>query len=87
MSARPTRREYYNAPTMSWWERSYLPEIVRGLTITGGVFMRNMWRWLTLRKGALTTYYLEETRADRVAQPGQARADATPGRAPAVHRM
>ena len=49
---------------MSWWERSYLPEIVRGLSITGGVFMRNMWRWMTFRKGALTTYYPEETRAD-----------------------
>jgi len=64
MSTRPVRREYYNAPEMSWWERSYLPEIVRGLSITGGVFMRNMWRWITLRKGALTTYYPEETRAD-----------------------
>ena len=26
--------------------------------------MRNMWRWMTGRKGALTTYYPEETRAD-----------------------
>ena len=49
---------------MSWWERAYLFEILRGLSITGGVFMRNMWRWMTLRKGALTTYYPEETRAD-----------------------
>ena len=23
-----------------------------------------MWRWMTFRKGALTTYYPEETRAD-----------------------
>ena len=29
---------------MSWWERAYLPEIVRGLSITGGVFLRNMWQ-------------------------------------------
>ena len=49
---------------MSWWERAYLFEIVRGLSITGGVFVKNMWRWMTLRKGALTTYYPEETRAD-----------------------
>ena len=47
---------------MTWWERAYLPEIVRGLFITGGVFLRNMWRWMTRRKGALTTYYPEETR-------------------------
>jgi len=58
------RKAYWNQPTMSLWERAYLPEIVRGLTITGGVFLRNMWRWITLRKGALTTYYPEETRAD-----------------------
>jgi len=49
------RKQYWNAPTMSWWERAYLFEIVRGLSITGGVFMRNMWRWITFRKGALTT--------------------------------
>ena len=63
--ARPfVRRQYWNEPTMSWWERSYLPEIVRGLSITGGVFLKNMWRWVTFRKGALTTYYPEERRAD-----------------------
>ena len=45
------RKDYWNAREMSWWERSYLPEIVRGLTITGGVFLRNMWRWVTFRKG------------------------------------
>ncbi|MCC7327700.1 MAG: NADH-quinone oxidoreductase subunit I [Burkholderiales bacterium] len=68
MNRRPhVRRQYWNAPTMSWWERLYLPEIVRGLSITGGVFVRNMWRWMTLRKGALTTYYPEETRADYAA--------------------
>ena len=49
------RKQYWNKPTMSWWERSYLPEIVRGLAITGGVFMKNMGRWITFRKGALTT--------------------------------
>jgi NADH-quinone oxidoreductase subunit I len=65
MNKRPYRRkQYWNRPTMTWWERAYLPEILRGLAITGGVFMRNMWRWITLRKGALTTYYPEETRAD-----------------------
>ena len=58
------RKRYWNEPTMSWWERAYLFEIVRGLSITGGIFMKNMWRWMTLRKGALTTYYPEETRAD-----------------------
>jgi NADH-quinone oxidoreductase subunit I len=49
---------------MGWWERFYLFEIVRGLSITGGVFVRNLWSWMRLRKGALTTYYPEEVRAD-----------------------
>jgi len=58
------RKRYWNEPTMTLWERSYLPEIIRGLLVTSGVFLRNMWRWMTGRKGALTTYYPEERRAD-----------------------
>src|SRR5512144_597273 len=58
------RKVYWNEPTMGWWERAYLFEIVRGLAITSAVFLKNMWRWITLRKGALTTYYPEETRFD-----------------------
>ena len=58
------RKQYWNEPTLSLWEQAYLPEILRGLAITSTVFLRNMWRWVTGRKGALTTYYPEETRAD-----------------------
>jgi NADH-quinone oxidoreductase subunit I len=61
------RRVYWNEPELNWWESFYLFEIIRGLSITGGVFLRNMGRWLTGRKGALTTYYPEETRADYAA--------------------
>ena len=65
MSSEPYKRKvYWNAATMTWWERAYLPEILRGLGITGGIFLRNMARWMTGRKGALTTYYPEETRWD-----------------------
>ena len=52
---------------MGWWERSYLLEVARGLAITGGVFLRNMGKWMTGRKGALTAYYPEEIRADYAA--------------------
>ena len=63
--AKPYQRKvYWNEPTMGWWERAYLFEILRGLAITSGVFLRNMGRWVTGRKGALTTYYPEETRFD-----------------------
>ena len=58
------RKQYWNEPTLNAWERAYLPEILRGLAITSGVFLRNMGRWITGKKGALTTYYPEETRFD-----------------------
>jgi NADH-quinone oxidoreductase subunit I len=58
------RKRYWNEPKLTAWERAYLPEIVRGLLITSTVFLRNMGRWITGRKGALTTYYPEEKRAD-----------------------
>jgi len=58
------RKLYWNEPTMTAWERAYLPEILRGLIVTSGVFLRNMKRWVTGKKGALTTYYPEETRWD-----------------------
>jgi NADH-quinone oxidoreductase subunit I len=58
------RKQYWNEPTMGWWERAYLFEIIRGLAITGGIFLRNMAKWMTGRKGALTTYYPEERRWD-----------------------
>ena len=67
MKAPYKRKQYWNEPTLGKWERAYLPEILRGLAITSGVFLRNMKRWVTGKKGALTTYYPEETRADYAA--------------------
>lgn len=61
---KPAKKQYWNQPTMGWWERLYIFEAVRGLRITGRVFFSNMAKWLTGRKGALTAYYPEETRAD-----------------------
>ena len=58
------RKQYWNEPTMNAWEGFYLFEIIRGLSITGRVFLRNMWKWMTFRKGALTAYYPEEMRSD-----------------------
>ena len=64
MSEPRAKKRYWNQPTMGWWERVYILEVVRGLCITGAVFLGNMWKWMTFRKGALTTYYPEERRAD-----------------------
>lgn len=58
------RKPYWNEPELGAWEKAYLPEVLRGLFITGRIFLRNMGRWLSGRKGALTTYYPEETRPD-----------------------
>ena len=61
------RKRYWNEPQMGWYERAYFFEVWRGLRITGGVFLANLWKWMTGRKGALTSYYPEETRADYAA--------------------
>lgn len=58
------RKEYWNKEEMGFWEKAYIFEIVRGLWVTASVFNRNMFRWFTGRKGALTAYYPEETRSD-----------------------
>ena len=64
MSPKPPRRDYWNEPTLGWRERVYLFEVARGLLVTSRVFWRNMARWITGRKGALTAYYPEERRPD-----------------------
>lgn len=61
------RKVYWNEPEMGLWEKLYLPEIIRGLWITGRIFTLNMAKWITGQKGALTTYYPEETRPDYAA--------------------
>ncbi len=64
MTVRDHRPKYWNERELGTWEGAYLPEIVRGLALVSRIFLRNMGRWLTGRKGALTTYYPEETRWD-----------------------
>lgn len=58
------RKPYWNQAEMGWWERVYLIEVLRGLMITGGVFARNLGKFLRGRRGALTAYYPEENRPD-----------------------
>jgi len=31
---------------MGWWERTYLPEVFRGLWITGSNFLSRLWTWI-----------------------------------------
>ncbi len=67
---------YRNPTQMTLWEKLYIPEVLRGLSITGAIFFRNMgrwfiWLWYWMRgradeavRGAVTIYYPEETRPD-----------------------
>lgn len=58
------KKRYWNEPTLGLRERIYLIELLLGLRITFAVFFGNLWKWMTFRKGALTTYYPEEARSD-----------------------
>jgi NADH-quinone oxidoreductase subunit I len=64
VTERPAKKRYWNEPRMGLRERVYIIEVLHGLRITGAVFFGNMWKWVTGRKGALTTYYPEERRVD-----------------------
>ena len=68
--------KYYNPEKMTLAEKLYLPAIISGLMITGGVFWKNMAKWAVwftywirgkgkdAPKGAVTVYYPEENRPD-----------------------
>lgn len=58
------KKKYWNSNTLTLWERLYIFEVAHGLIITGTIFLKNMWKWVTFRKGAVTAYYPEEIRAD-----------------------
>ena len=65
MARRPyVRKQYWNKMEMDWYERAYLFEVLRGLWITGKVFLQNLATYMVGKKGAFTTYYPEEKRAD-----------------------
>jgi len=48
------RRDY------GFWDRLYVPQIMRGLAITSSIFFGNMWKWITGRRGGVTIQYPEE---------------------------
>ena len=41
-------------------DQLYVPQIMRGLSITTGIFLRNLWNWITGKKGGVTIQYPEE---------------------------
>ncbi len=68
--------KYYNPSEMTLSEKLYVPEIIRGLMLTAGVFAKNMASWLLwfsywirgkgkdAPKGGVTVFYPEENRDD-----------------------
>ncbi len=59
------KRKYNNRKELRFKEAIYLIAIIKGLCITARIFFRNLFKWITKRRGAVTTYYPEEERADR----------------------
>ena len=59
------KRKYNNPEKLRFKEAIYLIAIIKGLCITARIFFRNLFKWITKRRGAVTTYYPEEERPDR----------------------
>ena len=82
------RKRYWNEPTLTLWERAYLPEIMRGLAVTStrvpaqhvALDHRPQGRAHDLLPGG-------DARRLRAPQPRQAHPDAAPRRQAAVHRL
>ena len=56
--------QYYDRKKRTLLDQIYFKEIGRGVFITTKHFIRNLWRWLTFRKGGCVILYPEETRPD-----------------------
>ncbi len=58
-------RKYRNPEKMRFAEAIYIVEIVKGICLTAGVFLKNLGRWIIGKRGAVTACYPEEDRPDR----------------------
>jgi len=56
--------EYVDRKKRQFLIQIYYREIARGVWITTKHFFRNLWKWLTFRKGGVVILYPEETRPD-----------------------
>lgn len=56
--------EYYDRHERKFMDQIYIKEIGRGVWITTKHFFRNLWKWLTFRKGGAVILYPEEMRED-----------------------
>ena len=82
------RKRYWNEPTMTWWERAYLLEILRGLAHHRRRVPAEHVALDDVPQGrAHDLLPGGDARRLRAEQPRQARADAAPGRQAAVHRL
>ena len=64
MSVKRIKKEYWNKLEMTPWEKVYHIEIFKGLWLTFSIAAKNLWKFATGRRGALTVYYPEEVRKD-----------------------
>ena len=61
--------EYLDRQKRSFVVQLYYREIARGVWITSKHFFRNLWKWLTFRKGGCVILYPEETRGILLSYP------------------
>lgn len=59
-----TDMQYYDRKKRTLLDQIYFKEIGRGLLITSKHFFRNLFKWLTFRKGGVVILYPEENRPD-----------------------
>jgi len=56
--------EYMDRQKRTFLTQIYYREVARGVWITTKHFFRNIWKWMTFRKGGVVILYPEETRPD-----------------------
>jgi len=56
--------KYYDRKKRTILDQIYIKEIGRGVWITTQHLFKNLWRWLTFRKGGCVILYPEEMRSD-----------------------
>jgi NADH-quinone oxidoreductase subunit I len=54
----------YNPEQLTLWERSFFPEIFKGLLVTGKVLFENVFGWAFKGRAGDTVFYPEEMRPD-----------------------
>jgi len=81
------RKRYWNEPEMGWYERAYFFEVWRGIRITGGVFLANLWKFMTAARAPSPPTTRKKPAPTTPPTTAQAHPHAAARRPPAVRRL